>query len=145
MNMPGFTAEASLSKSVRIYSQRYLYSGLAFSQSVSPMGLRTSPSSALGYSWFKGGTAPQGVGDVDVVLISPNAGACYCASCVFGSQCTTYVSPSCDPAFLDWWCGSWIAVKCPGGYHPCMNYDQQELKCCENAPAGPDFVSAGVA
>lgn len=56
--------------------------------------------------------------------------ACYCASCIFGPTCTTFLAPSCDPASLQNWCGSWIAVGCPDTHHPCVNYELNELRCC---------------
>jgi hypothetical protein len=141
MNLPGFTAEESLVRSARVYSQRYSFGGFAPRQSASPMSARLSLASALSNFWFRGGAGSRSaVSEIDV-LFAPGAGACYCASCVFGPSCTSYLAPSCDPALLDWWCGSWIAIGCPSGYHPCMNYRLQELRCCANAPMGPDYFS----
>jgi hypothetical protein len=142
MNMPGFTADVSLVKSTRIYCGSYVYSDLDYSQNVWSTSVQRSLSPALAYFGFEGGSPSQRVHEM---LAHRNIAACYCASCVFGPQCYTYSSPSCDPEFMDWWCGTWIAIGCPDGYHPCMNYNLGQLRCCADAPVeGLDLTDSGI-
>jgi hypothetical protein len=146
MNLPGFTAEESLVRSARIYSQRYSFSGFAPGQSATTiMSARLSPAYALGNFWFKGGAGSRRVVREIDGLVAPGTGACYCAECLSGPSCATYLSPSCDPAFLDWWCGHWIGIQCPDGKHPCLHTASHlvmpQLRCCDNMPVAPKTLT----